>query len=220
MRKEWKMQRPVGGVRAWPRGRRIVLGVAATSALVLLAAPAMALAGRDRDEPELSRAEARRVERWWDLESRSAVVPVMDLPLDRLLQSVERALAAGVPRGALRTAVFSDAAWAIFASNRAGGEGRPSPYAEYFANNPVQLGRLGEYLRDNETYVVGPGGTQDQLFAEFQGLRDSYLASLGLVEVNGRIVDPRAPHLTPYFATRFLGPPRPLPQPSSALNVG
>jgi hypothetical protein len=50
-------------------------------------------------------------------------------------------------------------------------------------------------------------------------LRESYLASLGLREVNGRIVDPRAPLLSPYVASLLLGAPEPLRQPAVALNV-
>jgi hypothetical protein len=124
-----------------------------------------------------------------------------------------------VPRGQLTAALFTNAALTLFAKNAAGGYGQPSPYLEYFTNNPVQLGALGSILTDSPDYVVGPGGTQERLFATFVGLRDSYLASLGLRDVNGRIVDPRNPLLSPYLVEQFMGPPKPLPQPAIALNV-
>jgi hypothetical protein len=50
-------------------------------------------------------------------------------------------------------------------------------------------------------------------------LRESYLASLGLREVDGRIVDPRAPLLSPYVASLLLGAPEPIRQPAVALDV-
>jgi len=37
--------------------------------------------------------------------------------------------------------------------------------------------------------------------------------------VNGRIVDPRAPMLSPYVASMLLGAPDPIRQPAIALNV-
>jgi hypothetical protein len=210
--------------RVWSHVRRFTIGAVATASVgaLLLGTPAWAALGegRARVVDRLSPSEARRVERWWDDQRLGLSLALSDMPMGRLRQAAEIAWAAGIPRARLRTALFSDVAREIFAGNAAGGQGRPSPYVEYFTNNPAQLGPLGELLATAPTYVVGAGGTQDQLFAQFEGLRDSYLASLGLVEVNGRIVDPRAPYLTPYLASLRLGMPSPLAQPESALNVG
>jgi hypothetical protein len=189
---------------------------------LLPAAPASASVDRSRDaaRADLTRLEAQRAERWWEGQVLAGSLAFADMPTDQLSEAAQVAWGAGVTKDQLRAALFTDVAREIFAGNAAGGEGQPSPYLKYFTNNPAQLGPLGDLLTTSRSYVVGPGGTQDELFARFTGLRESYLASLGLVEVSGRIVDPRNPYLTPYFASLFLGPPAPLPQPAIALNVG
>ncbi|MGZ8585035.1 MAG: hypothetical protein ACXWXP_06110 [Actinomycetota bacterium] len=192
------------------------------AAWLVPAAPAFASVegSRSTSRADLRPLEAQRAERWWEGQVRAGSLAFADMPTDQLSEAAQVAWAAGVTKDQLRAALFTDVAREIFAGNAAGGQGQPSPYLEYFANNPAQLGPLGDFLSASRSYVVGPGGTQDELFARFTGLRESYLASLGLVEVNGRIVDPRNPYLTPYFASLFLGPPAPLPQPDIALNVG
>lgn len=169
--------------------------------------------------PELTRLEVRQLHRWWDNQVLTGSLALADVPLEELREAAGQALAAGVTERQLRSALFTEAARNVLAGNAAGGEGQPSPYLEYFKNNPLQLGRLGDFLTENPDYVVGPGGTQELLFERFSGLRESYLASLGLQEVDGRIVDPRDPRLTPYLASLLLGDPAPLPQPPAALNV-
>jgi hypothetical protein len=191
----------------------VALGAAPAGASVLLGRSGVA------DEPRMTRIEARQYHRWWGGEVLSGSLAISDMPLTQLQAAAELAWAAGVSREHLRAALFTDAARNLLAGNAAGGEARPSPYLEYFRNNPVQLGGLGEFLLESPTYEVGPGGTQEQLFARFPGLRESYLASLGLREVNGRIVDPRNPYLTPYLTSMLMGPPQPLPQPAVSLNV-
>jgi hypothetical protein len=189
---------------------------------ILSAAPAWgaesARAGASSD-PELSRDEARRYGRWWEGQVIGESLVLSGQPTTQLEQAAAGAWAAGVGRKQLEAALFTDAALDVFASNYAGGEGRPSPYLAYFANNPAQLGPLGDLFIASGVYQYGPGGTQEQLFGRFPGLRESYLASLGLRELNGRIVDPRAPLLSPYMASLLLGAPDPLRQPAVALNV-
>jgi hypothetical protein len=199
-----------------------LIAILASVTCILVAAPASAaVRGRaaGRGEADLTRAEARRYERWWSDEVLGESLLLAGQPITALSKAAEQAWAAGVTREQLQAALFSDVALDLFAANYAGGEGQPSPYLEYFTNNPAQLGPLGNLCALNGTYLVGTGGTQEQLFDRFVGLRESYLASLGLQEVNGRIVDPRAPFLTPYFASLLLGDPEPLPQPDVALNV-
>ncbi len=186
------------------------------------AAPAGASAPASRrpaNHPQLTRVEERRFARWLDAQVVAGGMAYADMPVEELRNAAEQALAAGATRAELQAVLFSDAGRSVLAGNAAAGEGRPSPYVPYFRNNPTQLGSLGAFLLTNTSYVAGPGGTQDALFARFPGLRESYLASLGLMEVNGRIVDPRMPYLTPYTASLFLGAPQPLPQPAVALNV-
>lgn len=213
-----------GGTRDVRPSRRsaLVLAVAALGALAALVptVPAFASA-RDgaRDGIQVTRAESSQYRHWFEGQLLEGSQEMPDMPLGELRAAAELAWAADVPRQHIRAALFTDEARTILAGNAAAGEGRPSPYLAYFVNNPVQLGRLGEFILENRTYAVGPGGTQEQLFASFSGLRDSYLASLGLMEVNGRIVDPRSPYLTPSLASLLMGPPEPLPQPRTALNV-
>ncbi|MGH2637433.1 MAG: hypothetical protein ACRDHU_14975 [Actinomycetota bacterium] len=198
----------------------VVFSVTVLSAL--LAAPtSAAVLGRAGTTvgPRLTGVEARQYGRWWENQTRGEELALLDVPLAELQIAAEQAWAMGVTRAQLRAALFTNAAQTVFARNAAGGEGQPSPYLEYFTNNPVQLGGLGALLSGSPDYLVGPGGTQDQLFATFVGLRESYLASLGLQEVNGRIVDARFPYLTPYLAELLFGPPKPLPQPAIARNV-
>jgi hypothetical protein len=205
------------------RFRTAVVGATTLLLALAIAVPALASGIEADDETAgtgaLTPLEAQRFERWFQAAELEGSLAVADVPLDALREAGEVALAEGVSKEQLRSAVFSDMAREVFAGNAAGGQGEPSPYLEYFTNNPAQLGALGDLLAANEGYVAGPGGTQDQLFATFDGLRESYLASLGLVEIDGRIVDPRNPRLTPYFAALFLGVPAPLPQPDVALNV-
>jgi hypothetical protein len=167
----------------------------------------------------MSRAEANRYSRWWDEQTIGESLLLAGQPTSRLGAAAAEAWAAGVSRQQLENALFTDVALDVFAANYAGGEGRPSPYVAYFANNPAQLGPLGDLFAADGVYEYGPEGTQARLFDRFPGLRESYLASLGLREVNGRIVDPRAPLLSPYVASLLLGAPEPLRQPAVALNV-
>ncbi|MGZ8606902.1 MAG: hypothetical protein ACXWXQ_07650 [Actinomycetota bacterium] len=193
-----------------------------TATALLVGAIGVPAFGAERDRvggkgaEEVTSLEAKAYGRWMESQVTSGVQSMPDMPLGELRDAAELAWAAGVPRAHLRVALFSDAARNILAGNAAAGEGRPSPYLAYFANDAAQLGRLGEFLLDDPIYAAGPGGTQDRLFAAFPGLRDSYLASLGLMEVNGRIVDPRAPYLSPYVASLLMGRPQPLPQPGTA----
>jgi hypothetical protein len=158
---------------------------------ILSAAPAWgaesARAGASSD-PELSRVEARRYGRWWEGQVIGESLVLAGQPTTQLEEAAAGAWAGGVGRKQLEAALFTDVALDVFASNSAGGEGRPSPYLAYFVNNPAQLGPLG----------------------------DLFIAS---GEVNGRIVDPRAPLLSPYVASLLLGAPDPLRQPAAALNV-
>jgi hypothetical protein len=197
--------------------------VGATLVAMVFAVPAFASGVEPDDDSTttsgLTALEAQRFERWFAAQEAEGSLAVADVPLDRLEAAAAAAIAAGATEEQVRAAVFSDVAREVFAGNAAGGQGDPSPYLEYFTNNPEQLGELGAVLSASQGYVVGPGGTQDELFATFDGLRESYLASLGLMEVDGRIVDPRNPRLTPYFAALWLGAPAPLPQPDVALNV-
>ncbi len=189
---------------------------------VMQAAPAWGAAldqAAAPDRPEVSQAQMRAYGRWWDGQVEFGSLAVADVPLGQLQAAAEQAYAAGVTRQELRAALFTDVARDVLAGNAAGGEHEPSPYLAYFRNNPTMLGPLGRLFVANPAYLVGSGGTQDLLFAQFPGLRESYLASLGLQEVNGRIVDPRMPYLSPYLASRFLGEPEPLAQPAAALNV-
>jgi hypothetical protein len=218
-----------GGARPASRTLRPIVTAVVTAVvmpfLVLWLLPAVPASAwvlgvaRDPAEPELSRVEARRYERWWTDQVLVGSLALADMPLAELREAAEGAWAAGVTRRQLRAALFGEAALTVFAANAAGGEGRTSPYLQYFTNNPAQLGPLGEVLSASGEYVGGPGGTQEELFGRFAGLRESYLASLGLAEVDGRIVDPRNPYLTPYLVSLSLGPPEPLPQPAVALNV-
>jgi hypothetical protein len=215
-----RRRRTMHGLR--PSLRFVTKGVVASISLLALlaAAPASAsVLSQAGSDPDLSRSEARQYGRWWEEQVRGESLLFAGEPIDALGRAAERAWAAGVSRTQLQAALFSDAALDLFAANYAGGEGRPSPYLAYFTNNPVQLGSLGDVFTASGSYVYGPGGTQEQLFDRFTGLRESYLASLGLREVNGRIVDPRAPLLTPYFASILLGDPQPLRQPAVARNV-
>jgi hypothetical protein len=170
-------------------------------------------------EPRLSRAEAHRYSRWWGELTVGESMALAGQPTARLEAAAADAWAAGVGRKQLEAALFTDVALDVFASNYAGGEGQPSPYLVYFENNPAQLGTLGDLFLTSGVYQYGPGGTQEQLFDRFPGLRESYLASLGLREVDGRIVDPRAPLLSPYVASLLLGAPEPIRQPAVALDV-
>lgn len=145
---------------------------------------------------------------------------VADVPFAALEQAAQEAFLAGTPRSQLRAVLFSEAGRNLMAGNAAAGEGRPSPYVPYFGGRPGELAELGSYLIENPSYVGGPGGTQEDLFDRFPGLRESYLASLGLVEIDGRIVDPRNPYLTPHQTSQLLGPPRPLPQPETPPEAG
>jgi hypothetical protein len=206
------------GVRASVVGTALTLGV-----LVLLAAPASAdVLGRAGASPKatLTKLEARQFDHWWKGQTVGMSLALADIPVDQLREAAGQAWAAGIPRKSLQAILFSDTGQSVFARNAAGGEGQPSPYVAYFTNNPNQLADLGGYLVAHPEYAAGPGGTQDELFAMFSGLRESYLASLGLVEVNGLIVDPREPRLSPYLVATLFGPPEPLPQPAVALNVG
>lgn len=212
---------PGKGARGTRRAPRWLMAAAAVSLIVFV--PAVSASGADRgraragsDMAEPSRQEAMAYQRWAEgQEFAVGALAVADVPLAELQDAAGRAWAAGVDRRYLRAVLFSDAGRELLAGNAAGGEGRPSPYLEYFKLRPDQLGPLGEFLLGSPSYVVGPGGTQERLFTRFPGLRDSYLASLGLMEVNGRIVDPRMPYLTPYLVSMLIGPPEPLPQPSS-----
>ena len=197
--------------------RRIIIAATAIALLVAPATTAWADPERPRDRKALSDVEARRYARWWGGQVVGMEEWLSDVPLAELRDAAGAAWAAGASRAQLRAALFSDAAVTLFSSNAAGGQARPSPYLTYFANNPAMLGPLGEAL--GPVYVAGPGGTQDRLFAAFPGLRGSYLASLGLAEVDGRVVDPRNPRLSPYLVSLLMGPPPPLPQPAAALDV-
>jgi hypothetical protein len=199
-------------------GAALTLGV-----VVLLATPAAAdVLGRAEpaSRATLTKLEARQFEHFWKGQTTGMSLALADMPVEQLREAAEQAWASGVSRKGLQAILFSDSGQSVFAGNAAGGEGRPSPYVAYFTNNPSQLAKLGAHLVESPEYVAGPGGTQDELFGMFPGLRESYLASLGLVEVNGLIVDPREPRLSPYFVTLLFGPPEPLPQPAVALNVG
>jgi hypothetical protein len=196
--------------------------VAAIALMVLVPATPAFGAVADRapagssDEIRVARSDARAYGRWaTNQELFVGALAVADVPIEELREAAEQAWAAGVPRRSLQAVLFSEAGRQLLAGNAAAGEGRPSPYLEYFKARPEQLGSLGEYLLGSPAYVAGPGGTQDQLFARFPGLRDSYLASLGLMEVNGRIVDPRLPYLAPAMVSLLMGAPDPLPQPTS-----
>jgi hypothetical protein len=210
--------------RSMRTSRRAFAGVAlCVSVLGMLgAAPVWAAesarAGASAD-PDLSRVEARRYSRWWGGQVVGESLALAGQPTTQLEAAAAQAWAAGVSRQQLEAALFTDVALDVFASNYAGGEGRPSPYLLYFENNPAQLGPLGDLFAVGGVYRYGPGGTQEELFERFPGLRESYLASLGLREVNGRIVDPRAPLLSPYVASLLLGAPDPIRQPAIALNV-
>jgi hypothetical protein len=205
-------------------GRAIVVrGALMLGALVVLATPASAdVLGRA--EPStgatLTKLEARRFDHWWKGQTTGMSLALAGMPVDELRTAAEQAWASGVSRKGLQAILFSDSGQSVFARNAAGGEGQPSPYVAYFTNNPNQLAKLGAHLVESPEYVAGPGGTQDELFGMFPGLRESYLASLGLVEVNGLIVDPREPRLSPYLVALLFGAPEPLPQPAVALNVG
>ncbi len=191
--------------------------------MVLLAAPASAgVLGRatPSSPPTLSKLEARQFDRWWKGHTLGMSLALADMPVTQLREAAEQAWASGAVRKNIAAVLFTDSGQTVFARNAAGGEGQPSPYVTYFTNNPSQLAELGAYLADHPEYVGGPGGMQDELFGMFTGLRESYLASLGLVEVNGLIVDPREPRLSPYLVALLFGPPRPLAQPAVALNVG
>jgi hypothetical protein len=204
--------------------RAFAMGVVSTVvALTLLAMPASAdVLGRAEPSTNarLTTLEARQFDHWWKGQTVGMSLALADMPVERLREAAEEAWASGIPRKSLQAILFSDAGQSVFARNAAGGEGQPSPYVAYFTNNPNQLADLGGYLVAHPEYAAGPGGTQDELFSMFSGLRESYLASLGLVEVNGLIVDPREPRLSPYLAAMLFGPPDPLPQPAVALNVG
>jgi hypothetical protein len=206
-----------------PSGVRAFVAALILGTVVLLAAPASAdVLGRA--EPvtgtTLTKLEARQFDRWWKGQTLGMSLALADMPVEQLRAAGEQAWASGIPRKSLQAILFSDSGQSVFARNAAGGEGQPSPYVAYFTNNPNQLAELGAYLVRNPEYAAGPGGTQDELFGMFSGLRESYLASLGLVEVNGLIVDPREPRLSPYFVAMLFGPPKALPQPAIALNVG
>jgi hypothetical protein len=202
------------------RVRRVAAIAAISTALWSATVGTVAWAAdRSSDEPQMTRLEQRAYARWWDGQVSSGGLAFADVPYEALADAAEQAWADGASRKALSAVLFSDAGRNLLAGNAAAGEGEPSPYVPYFRNNPSQLEPLGEYLHENQAYVAGPGGTQDELFDRFPGLRESYLASLGLVEVAGRIVDPRAPYLTPYMASLRLGPPQALPQPEASVDV-
>jgi hypothetical protein len=199
---------------------RRTIAVVAGALVVSVAGSSVAAAGPRTGEDRLTAREARVFGGWWDVQVAGEGLALAGMPADALGEAAAMAWGSGAAtRAQISAVLFSDAGYALLAGNAAAGEGRPSPYVAYFVNNPAQLGPLGAYLLEHPTYVVGPGGTQDALFSSFTGLRDSYLASLGLVEMNGRIVDPRYPFLTPYLVSQLMGAPAPLPQPASALNV-
>ncbi len=200
----------------------VTSAVSTLTLMVLLAAPASAgVLGRatPSSQPTLTKLEARQFDRWWKGQTLGMSLALADMPVTQLREAAEQAWASGAAQRTLMAVLFTDSGQTVFARNAAGGEGQPSPYVAYFTNNPSQLAELGAYLADHPEYVAGPGGTQDELFGMFTGLRESYLASLGLVEVNGLIVDPREPRLSPYLVALLFGPPKPLPQPAVALNV-
>jgi hypothetical protein len=199
---------------------RIATGAVVVALTVCVVGVTPAAAGPRFGEDRVTASEARAFERWWEGQATGMDLALAGMPVDALAEAAGRAWGSGAAtRAQISAVLFSNAGYDLLAGNAAGGQGRPSPYVAYFLNNPTQLGSLGAYLLENPTYVVGPGGTQETLFSSFTGLRDSYLASLGLVDVNGRIVDPRYPYLTPFLVSQLMGPPDPLPQPSSALNV-
>ncbi len=204
-------------VRARVVGAMMIVGVS-----MALVAPASAdvLGRAEPSAPAtLTKLEARQFEHWWKGQTTGMSLALADMPVEQLREAAEQAWASGIPRRSLQAILFSDSGQSVFARNAAGGEGQPSPYVAYFTNNPNQLADLGAYLAAHPEYVAGPGGTQDELFGMFTGLRESYLASLGLVEVNGLIVDPREPRLSPYLVALLFGPAKPLPQPAVALDV-
>jgi hypothetical protein len=208
----------MNGARRVPR--RLAAAAAVSLMVLVPATPAFgAAADGAESSPEVrpTRSDVRAYGRWSEVQELSVgSLAVADMPLEALREAAERAWAAGVPRRLLQAVLFSDAGRDLLAGNAAAGEGRPSPYLAYFQRHFDQLGPLGEFLLASPAYVAGPGGTQDRLFARFPGLRDSYLASLGLVEVNGRIVDPRMPYLTPSLVSMLMGAPKPLPQPAAS----
>lgn len=183
----------------------VVVAIPITGVGLAIAAPG--------DEP--ARIQERAFARWFEGETDAGGLAVADVPLGALQEAAEEAWLAGTPRSQLRAVLYSEAGRNLLAGNAAGGEGRPSPYLEYFRNRPSELAALGSYLIESPSYEGGPGGTQEELFGRFSGLRESYLASLGLVEVDGRIVDPRNPYLTPHVVSQLMGRPAPLPQPGS-----
>lgn len=198
-------------LRGRARLRVAILGLALVAVPITGVGLAVASPG-----DEAARIQERAFGRWWGGEVDAGGLAIADVPLGALQEAAEDAWLAGTPRSQLRAVLFSEAGRNLLAGNAAAGEGRPSPYLRYFGNRPSELAALGSYLIESPSYLGGPGGTQDELFDRFSGLRESYLASLGLVEVEGRIVDPRNPYLTPYLVSLRMGPPAPLPQPAPA----
>lgn len=158
-------------------------------------------------EKKAEKQEDKAFQKWFDNVTQGA-----DPSLNTEL--VEKLARAGWDQG-LRgkdlRALFSQGAVNLFASNFAGGEGQPSPYVQFFQDNPDAVGNLvawlqaggkgfgttgardnfAEFLADNEgatiadysTYLQGLPSSQESLFGAFPGLKTSYLASLGLQEV-------------------------------------
>jgi hypothetical protein len=119
-------------------------------------------------------------QKWWgnQMENRAGFVP--SFPAGDF-RPIARQLWKEGARGKDFRGLFSPGVENLFASNYAGGQGQPSPYLDYFQNNPQALLQLLS-TQGIRNYTGGSQAQQD-LFAQFPGLRESYLGSLGRVEV-------------------------------------
>lgn len=174
--------------------------------------PKKKLPGPDQDKPtkaerKAERKEDRQFDKWFENVTQGA-----DPSLNtELVEQLARAGWDQGLRGKELRVLFSQGAVNLFASNFAGGEGQPSPYVQFFGDNPDMVGDLvawlqaggrgygtpgardnfAEFLAENEgatsadyhTFLQGLPSSQESLFGAFPGLRTSYLGSLGLQEV-------------------------------------
>jgi hypothetical protein len=140
-------------------------------------------------------------QKWWEHHLEASVPFHPSLPAEEIKAVALAAFKAGVEPKDLNV-LFGNKAENLFASNYAGGQGQPSPYLDYFKSHLGEAPKLVEFLKTHNPDT--PQG-QQAAFDTFGGLRESYLTSVGDVEVANAgggttIRDAEFTRLTPYQA--------------------